>query len=98
MKKTIIAAFAALALIAPQAVFAEEAPILISTAVFPEITLKSASNSAIAGAVADDAGVLLGGLGSDLYHVPGDDPTIFYAITDRGPNNDTVQPLSLIHI
>lgn len=92
MKKTIIVAFAALALIAPQAVFAEEAPTLISTAVFPDITLKSASNSAIAGSVADDAGVLLGGIGSDLYHVPGDDPTIFYAITDRGPNNDTVQP------
>ena len=56
MKKIIVVAFAALALVAPQAVFAEEAPTLISTAVFPDITLKSASNSAIAGAVADDAG------------------------------------------
>jgi hypothetical protein len=92
MKKTIIAAVAALALIAPQAVFAEVTPTLISTAIFPDISLKSASNASIAGSVSDDAGVLLGGIGSDLYHVPGDDPSIFYVITDRGPNNDTVQP------
>jgi hypothetical protein len=92
MKKTLIAAVAALAIIAPPAVFAEVAPTLISTAVFPDITLKSASNASIAGSVSDDAGVMLGGLGSDLYHVPGDDPSIFYTITDRGPNNDTVQP------
>ena len=92
MKKFILASLAAVALVVPQAVFAADAPVLVSTAVLPDITLKSASNTAIADSVANDQGVLLGGLGSDLYHIPGDAADIFYAISDRGPNNDTVQP------
>jgi len=92
VKKFILASLAAVALIVPQAVFAADAPVLLSTAVVPDVALKLASNSDIANSVADDQGVLLGGLGSDLYHIPGDAADIFYAITDRGPNNDTVQP------
>ena len=92
MKKFILASLAAVALVVPQAVFAAEAPVLLSTAVVPDVALKLASNAAIADSVANDQGVLLGGLGSDLYHIPGDAADIFYAITDRGPNNDTVQP------
>jgi hypothetical protein len=92
MKKFIFASLAAVALVVPQAVFAADTPVLISTAVVPDVALKLASNSDIANSVADDQGVLLGGLGSDLYHIPGDAADIFYAITDRGPNNDTVQP------
>ena len=91
MKKILLAAFALLLALMPTAVQAVEAPTLISTAVFPDITLKQASNDAIASSVSDDAGVFLGGLGSDMYHVPGDAPNIFYVITNRGPNNDTVQ-------
>lgn len=71
---------------------AADAPSLISTATLADITLGSASNEAIAGSVADDQGVLLGGIGSDLYHDPKDSKDIFYVITDRGPNNDTIQP------
>jgi len=92
MKKFILASLAAVALVAPQVAFAVDTPVLVSTAVFPDVALKVASNSAIADSVANDQGVLLGGLGSDLYHIPGDAADIFYAITDRGPNNDTVQP------
>ena len=92
MKKLIFASLAAVVLVVPQAVFAADVPALVSTAVLSDITLKSASNAGIPGSVANDQGVLLGGLGSDLYHIPGDAPDIFYAITDRGPNNDTVQP------
>ena len=92
MKRFILASLAAVALVVPQAVFAADAPVLISTAVVPDVALKLASNAAIADSVANDQGVLLGGLGSDLYHIPGDAADIFYAITDRGPNNDTVQP------
>ncbi len=92
MKKFILASLAAVALVVPQAVFAADAPVLVSTAVLPDITLKSASNAAISDSVANDQGVLLGGLGSDLYHIPGDAADVFYTITDRGPNNDTVQP------
>jgi hypothetical protein len=92
MKKLILGSLAALVLVVPQAVFAAESPVVVSTAVFPDVALKVASNSAITDSVANDQGVLLGGLGSDLYHIPGDAEDIFYAITDRGPNNDTVQP------
>ena len=63
MKKFILASLAAVALVVPQAVFAADAPVLVSTAVLPDITLKSASNAAIADSVANDQGVLLGGLG-----------------------------------
>ena len=92
MRKFILGSLAALALVVPQTVFAADTPVLISTAVLPDVALKVASNSAITDSVANDQGVLLGGLGSDLYHIPGDAADIFYAITDRGPNNDTVQP------
>ncbi len=36
--------------------------------------------------VANDRGFNLGGIGSDLYHRPGDAPDEFWMITDRGPN------------
>lgn len=92
MKKLILAGIAIVAIMAPQTVFAADAPELISTAVLPDIALAAASNGAITGSVLNDQGVLLGGMGSDLYHVPGEPADIFYVVTDRGPNNDTVQP------
>ena len=36
----------------------------------------------------DDHGVKLGGIGSDLWHGPGDGPGIYWMITDRGPNGE----------
>lgn len=92
MKKLILAGVAIVAIMAPQTVFAADAPELISTAVLSDIALGAASNGAIKGSVLNDQGVLLGGMGSDLYHVPGDSADIFYVVTDRGPNSDTVQP------
>ena len=91
MKKLLVAAVA-VALIQPIATNAADSPSLISTVTLADITLKSASNASIADSVSDDQGVLLGGIGSDLYHNPNDPKDIFYVITDRGPNNDTVQP------
>lgn len=92
MKKLILVAVATAAILAPQTVFAADAPELISTSVLPDIALAAASNGAITASVTNDQGVLLGGMGSDLYHVPGEPADIFYVVTDRGPNNDTVQP------
>ena len=92
MKRIVLAVVATVAILAPQTVFAADAPVLVSTAVLPDIALAAASNSAISNSVANDQGVLLGGIGSDLYHMPGDAADIFYVVTDRGPNNDTVQP------
>lgn len=92
MNKLILAGIATVAILAPQTVFAADAPELMSTAVLPDIALATASNTAISGSVANDQGILLGGMGSDLYHVPGDPADTFYVVTDRGPNSDTVQP------
>lgn len=92
MKRIVLAVVATVAILAPQTVFAADAPVLVSTAVLPDIALAAASNIAISNSVANDQGVLLGGIGSDLYHMPGDAADIFYVVTDRGPNNDTVQP------
>jgi Esterase-like activity of phytase len=36
--------------------------------------------------IADDRGMLLGGIGSDLWHGPDDAPDEFWMLTDRGPN------------
>lgn len=38
--------------------------------------------------IANDHGIKLGGIGSDLYHMPGDAADIFWAVTDRGPNGE----------
>ena len=92
MKRVLFVVLAMVAIVAPQAVFASEAPQLVATAVMPDITLKSSSNLAIENSVANDEGIFIGGMGSDLFHIPGDAPDIFYVVTDRGPNNDTVQP------
>jgi len=40
------------------------------------------------GVIADDRGIPLGGLGSDLWRSPGDPEGEFWMITDRGPNVD----------
>lgn len=36
----------------------------------------------------DDHGIDLGGIGSDLWHGPGDGPGVYWMITDRGPNGE----------
>ena len=81
MKKVLLVVLAVVAIVAPQAVFASEAPQLVATAVMPDIALKTSSNLAIESSVANDEGILLGGMGSDLFHVPGDAENIFYVVT-----------------
>ena len=92
MKKFLVGLLTLALVQIPSALSATDTPSLVSTAVLADISLKSASNSSVADAVTDDQGVLLGGIGSDLYRNPKDPKDIFYVITDRGPNNDTVQP------
>ncbi|WP_207945114.1 esterase-like activity of phytase family protein [Actinomadura rubrisoli] len=56
------------------------------SAVLPRIPLAQFQNRLLPGSIADDRGVALGGVGSDLFHDKGDRPDEFWAITDRGPN------------
>lgn len=71
---------------------ASEAPTLISTATLANQPLKTISNQALPNSVADDFGVQLGGLGSDMFRVLGTAYGEYWVVTDRGPNVDTVLP------
>ncbi len=54
------------------------------TATLGDIPLGAFSNALLPGTVADDRGVDLGGIGSDIY--PADRKGEYWTVTDRGPN------------
>ncbi|MGQ7754088.1 esterase-like activity of phytase family protein [Streptomyces sp. WC2508] len=54
------------------------------TAVLGDVPLAGFSNGLLPGTVADDRGVQLGGIGSDIY--PAGRRGEFWTVTDRGPN------------
>ncbi|MER5203781.1 esterase-like activity of phytase family protein [Streptomyces sp. NPDC002825] len=56
----------------------------VSTSTLPDIPLAGFSNALLPGSVADDRGVDLGGIGSDLY--PAGRRGEYWTVTDRGPN------------
>ncbi|WP_326674102.1 esterase-like activity of phytase family protein [Streptomyces sp. NBC_01257] len=60
------------------------APKVTSTAVLADIPLAGFSNGLLPGTVGDDRGVMLGGIGSDIY--PAGRTGEFWTVTDRGPN------------
>lgn len=57
---------------------------VVADATLPDIPLAEFSNGLLPGTVADDRGVDLGGIGSDLY--PAERPGEYWTVTDRGPN------------
>ena len=57
---------------------------VIATHTFPAIAIKEFQKSPVS--VTNDHKVLLGSVGSDLWHGPSDPPDEFWMITDRGPN------------
>jgi hypothetical protein len=59
---------------------------VIATYTLPDIPIKPFQNAALANSVANDHKVLLGSVGSDLWHGPTDPQDEFWMITDRGPN------------
>lgn len=48
--------------------------------------LAAFQNARLPGTIANDRKILLGSIGSDLWHGPGDAADEFWMITDRGPN------------
>ncbi|MFD9502689.1 esterase-like activity of phytase family protein [Streptomyces sp. NPDC060035] len=54
------------------------------SAVLGDVPLAGFSNSLLPGTVSDDRGVMLGGIGSDIY--PAGRKGEFWTVTDRGPN------------
>lgn len=62
---------------------------IIATYILPEIALASLQNEALPEhPIADDRGMLLGGIGSDLWQGPDDPDDEFWLVTDRGPNGE----------
>ena len=67
-----------------QPVFAQNK--VIATFTFPDTSIKVFQNKSFPGSVANDRKVLLGSVGSDLWHGPKDARDEFWMLTDRGPN------------
>ncbi|HEY0574414.1 MAG TPA: esterase-like activity of phytase family protein [Pseudonocardia sp.] len=59
-------------------------PAVVTDATLPRSPLAQFSNGLVAGSVADDHGIALGGTGSDIY--PAQAPDEYWMVTDRGPN------------
>jgi hypothetical protein len=57
-----------------------------SISALPPIPLSDFVQETTGVTVANDHGILLGGIGSDLWHGPGDGPGVYWMLTDRGPN------------
>lgn len=67
-----------------QPVFAQNK--VIATFTFPDTPISVFQNKSFPGSVANDRKVLLGSVGSDLWHGPKDARDEFWMLTDRGPN------------
>jgi len=52
----------------------------------PDTPLAAFQNAKLPHSIDDDHELLLGGIGSDLWHGPQDKPDEFWMVTDRGPN------------
>src|SRR5262245_59755011 len=60
---------------------------VVATFVLGDIPLASLQKEALPDhPIADDRGMLLGGIGSDLWHAATDPANEFWMVTDRGPN------------
>jgi len=77
---------AALALTAT-AVFAQDpAGEVVATYTLSDVAIADAQNANLPDSISNDRGILLSGIGSDLWRSADDDADTFWAITDRGPN------------
>ncbi|MGW5634921.1 esterase-like activity of phytase family protein [Streptomyces sp. NPDC003832] len=79
-----LAVVAVLAATGPAAGTPSDDARVVSTATLGDIPLAAFSNALLPGTVADDRGVDLGGIGSDIY--PTGRKGEFWTVTDRGPN------------
>jgi hypothetical protein len=59
---------------------------LRATYTFPDIPQAQFQNAVLQGSVANDRKLLVGAIGSDLWHASSDPKDEFWMVTDRGPN------------
>lgn len=77
---TVTAAVLTAAVAAPAIATPPATPIVKSTSILPATPLSDVERH-----IADDRGVNLGGIGSGLFHIGGDE---YWTVTDRGPNGE----------
>lgn len=70
------------------AALAQDTASITATYTLPELKIADVQNAALPDTVADDHSLLLGGIGSDLWHGASDPADEFWMITDRGPNGE----------
>lgn len=59
---------------------------ITGTFTLPNVPIAQFQNATMPGSVQNDRGMLLGGIGSDMWRGANDAPGEFWVITDRGPN------------
>ncbi len=70
----------------PGTTAAPATPALRSVYTLPDLPLGEVLGKALHTKIANDRGVLLGGIGTDLWHGSGDGKDEFWMLCDRGPN------------
>jgi hypothetical protein len=74
---------------AEQTLRIQDDAVIIAIYTLPDIHLATVHNEVLPDhPIADDPERLLGGVGSDLWHGPGDAADEFWMVTDRGPNSE----------
>ena len=73
-----------LSVVVPSMVLSQDR--IVDTYTVPPIAIKDFQNKKLPGSVPNDRKVLLGSVGSDLWHGPNDPRAEFWMLTDRGPN------------
>jgi hypothetical protein len=59
---------------------------LAAVATFPAVSVADHQNRRLPGSIGNDRGLLLGGVGSDLWRAASDPAGEYWMVTDRGPN------------
>ena len=70
------------------AALAQDTATITATYTLPDLKLADVQNAILADSIDNDRGLLLGGIGSDLWHGADAPANEFWMITDRGPNGE----------
>lgn len=58
---------------------------VVAAMLFPDLPISSVQNALLPDSVTQDRQILMGGVGSDLWHGPDDPPDVLWMVADRGP-------------
>src|SRR4029079_12619940 len=58
---------------------------VVAATLFPDLLISSVQNALLPESVTEDHQILMGGVGSDLWHGPDDPPDVLWMVADRGP-------------